>query len=323
MTESPEPTATVQRPYPEKFKREAVELLRTSGQPLAQVARELGVSPESLRLWRKQAEVDADEREGLSSEEREEPRRPRHGNHLVKRTPIWAWAIVVVLGVVVSLPLLSLAGYLDGGSDDPDDNKVATPLEAGNPLDGSFVGKVSGTNAVVAVVAKAEQDPGEAEVYLADGKRVSKWFSGSISDDSFLAKSNDGEAEAEGKLSGGSVKGTVELPNGKTVRYKASRPTGAAGLYDLTVSARGKLSGTSAAGLGVAGGINLLEGTGVLRLADGRRLGFEIVEDTGDDLVRVRPGQVRLIVLPSGQLAGVGKSRSAAGGGERAFFIFG
>jgi len=66
-----------QRPYPEEFKREAVELLRSSGRPLAQVARELGVSTESLRLWRKQAEIDAGERDGLSSDERAELRELR------------------------------------------------------------------------------------------------------------------------------------------------------------------------------------------------------------------------------------------------------
>jgi transposase len=66
-----------QKPYPEEFKREAVELLRTSGRPLAQIARELGVSTESLRLWRKQAEIDAGERDGLSSDERAELRELR------------------------------------------------------------------------------------------------------------------------------------------------------------------------------------------------------------------------------------------------------
>jgi transposase len=66
-----------QKPYPKEFKREAVELLRSSGRPLAQVARELGVSTESLRLWRKQAEIDAGERDGLSSDERAELRELR------------------------------------------------------------------------------------------------------------------------------------------------------------------------------------------------------------------------------------------------------
>ena len=66
-----------QRPYPEQFRREAVELLKTSGRPLAQIARELGVSTESLRLWRKQAQVDVGEREGLTTEERAELRELR------------------------------------------------------------------------------------------------------------------------------------------------------------------------------------------------------------------------------------------------------
>lgn len=38
--------------YTEEFRRDAVELLRTSGKPAAQVARELGISAGSLRSWR-------------------------------------------------------------------------------------------------------------------------------------------------------------------------------------------------------------------------------------------------------------------------------
>lgn len=67
-------------PYPPEFRREAVELVRVSEKPVAQVARDLGVSSQSLHTWIKQADVDAGKREGVSTEEREELRRLRREN---------------------------------------------------------------------------------------------------------------------------------------------------------------------------------------------------------------------------------------------------
>lgn len=78
-------TREYRKPYPPQFRREAVELVRASGRPTKQIARELDVSYESLRLWVKQAEIDAGEREGLSGEEREELRQLRRENRLLRQ----------------------------------------------------------------------------------------------------------------------------------------------------------------------------------------------------------------------------------------------
>jgi transposase len=64
-------------PYPEEFRREAVRLLRSSGKSVPQLASELGVSPQSLRNWAGQLDVDEGRAAGLSSDERDELRRLR------------------------------------------------------------------------------------------------------------------------------------------------------------------------------------------------------------------------------------------------------
>jgi transposase len=65
--------------YPEQFRKDAVDLVRSSDRPLRQIARELGVNHETLRGWVRVTERAAGggKTDELSADEREELRRLR------------------------------------------------------------------------------------------------------------------------------------------------------------------------------------------------------------------------------------------------------
>ena len=207
-----------------------------------------------------------------------------------------------------------------GGSDDDDGDETEQPPK---PVEGTFVGKVSKTDIFVSVVADPAskgQERRAVTVYACDASRRCELFSGSATGNEFSASAEGGEGEADGKLTRRSASGSIELPGGESVSYKAGRATAAAGVYNLTVSASGRIRGASAAGVALTGTSTLPEpGTGTLKLADGSRLKFRTTR-TSAEIGRLEAGELRLIVLSNGQLRGVGKTRREDGA-QLVFFV--
>lgn len=70
--------------YTPEFRAEAVRLYRMSERGYKPCSRELGISVETLRAWVKQADIDKGKAEGLTSDERDELRRLRRENRILR-----------------------------------------------------------------------------------------------------------------------------------------------------------------------------------------------------------------------------------------------
>jgi transposase len=64
---------------------EAVRLVRSSDRSIPQIAKQIGVSDNSLRNWVNQAAIDEGKRERLTNDEREELRGFRRKNKTLKQ----------------------------------------------------------------------------------------------------------------------------------------------------------------------------------------------------------------------------------------------
>lgn len=72
------------RAFSESYKAEVVELCRSGGRSIGQVARDLDLTETAVRRWVSQAEVDHGERDGLTTAEREELRQLRKENRVLR-----------------------------------------------------------------------------------------------------------------------------------------------------------------------------------------------------------------------------------------------
>ena len=78
----------VQKTSTPELKREAVRLAQTSGKPIAQVARELGISDTSIHQWRKELREHSSEAfpgSGHQTAQEEEVRRLKRELEIVKQ----------------------------------------------------------------------------------------------------------------------------------------------------------------------------------------------------------------------------------------------
>lgn len=58
--------AIVAKPYPEEFRRDVVSVARKHEAPLAQIAKDFGISEGTLTNWLKRADVEEGVRPGLT-----------------------------------------------------------------------------------------------------------------------------------------------------------------------------------------------------------------------------------------------------------------
>jgi transposase len=80
--------AKVQKTYTKEFKEEAVRLVQSSGKPIAQVARELGISDTSIHQWRKELTANGSEAfpgKGHQTQVEEENRRLKRENEILRQ----------------------------------------------------------------------------------------------------------------------------------------------------------------------------------------------------------------------------------------------
>jgi hypothetical protein len=131
-------------------------------------------------------------------------------------------------------------------------------------VSGEFVGAIPnpdpidppGGNAdeLVAVVVNDASPTGRRaiRVYLCDGDPTAQgdaeWFIGVITGDTFNLTSSDGDATTQGQLTETAATGTVSLPDGRTVSFRALPARAGGGFYDVFLLANGTLQGVSPSG---------------------------------------------------------------------------
>ena len=228
-----------------------------------------------------------------------------------------AW--LVPIGCLLLVMALWLVAGCGGGGGEEEGSGV----EEGVPLvTGSFVGSAQdedeATDAFVAIVAASPKERGQegrdVRAYLCDGESITEWFTSRAQGNELDLISEDG-ALFEGILSAEASTGTITLEDERTLTYTAELASGLAGLYDVTISEEGGVSGTSETGGFLEGqlgeeeqrdGEELRPIRGSFTSTEGQEAGLEVLGREPE------PEEYRWIVLEDGQVKGAEKG--VAGG---------
>lgn len=127
------------------------------------------------------------------------------------------------LGIVLAVVAIAGCGDSDDDSAEP------------KPVSGSFVGRLTGSDAYVAVVAGKEN----VVAYACDGaERVGQLFVGRRSGDTFTGRQDGARIDVE--LSDAAARGQVTLPGAKSAQFSATRAKGGAGFYRKVTRLEGR-----------------------------------------------------------------------------------
>ncbi|GGM15148.1 transposase [Promicromonospora citrea] len=73
------------KPYPPEFRRDVIAVARQGQTPIAQVAKDFGITESCLRRWLKAAQVEDGDRPGVTAKESEELRELRKRTRLLEQ----------------------------------------------------------------------------------------------------------------------------------------------------------------------------------------------------------------------------------------------
>ncbi len=160
----------------------------------------------------------------------------------MRRSARSAIALVCVVGLAV----------LVGCGDDEDEGARPTtePTGDGAMRSGVYFGTVSMTTDRVAFSFEGDHTGARVQAFVADGEPGgdAEWFEGRAAGNQFTLTSASGKARLQGTVDLAHVMGTVTLRDGKPRNFHTIPATAGAGIYDVTVSAEGRFTGTSTTG---------------------------------------------------------------------------